>query len=210
MTQEINLYQAQFKKARTAFPATMMAGALLALVALAAAWAGWEFWRLERLEETLHASTQALAQREGKRQDLQATVKARAPSHALVARLKKLETVAAFEMPLAEILAHHAFPEGSGYSDFFLAFARQDLRGTWLTRIRIEGAGREILLKGYATRAELVPRYLQRLSNEAVLHGTAFEALQMAQPDNEDGHRPAAKIAFAVSTTLDEADWLDE
>jgi len=210
MKQEINLYQERFKKARIAFPAGTMLAAGFAVLLLAGGWGARELWRLDGLEDRLLTLNQRLVQLAAEQQALQSTLKSRAPASSLVARLKKLETVAAYQAPLEEIMSSGAFPAGSGYSNFFLAFARQDLRGTWLTRIRIVGAGREILFKGYATTPELVPRYLQRLTSEQVMQGTEFQAFRMALPEAEAGKRRPAKIAFAVSTSLDEADWLPD
>ncbi|MFQ5487043.1 MAG: hypothetical protein ACE5ET_01175 [Gammaproteobacteria bacterium] len=211
MKQEINLYQERFKKTRIIFTAGAMLTAGLAILLLAGVWSAWEAWRLNKLAGRLLTINQQLVQLEGEQQDLRATLKKHAPSAKLVARLKKLETVAAYQAPLEEIMSSNAFPDGSGYSDFFLAFARQDLRGTWLTHIRIVGAGREILFKGYATKPELVPRYLQRLSGEQVMQGTAFQDFHMVLPEKEAGKRRPTKIAFSVSSSLDEANWpLDE
>ncbi len=244
MKQEINLYQERFKKARIAFPAGAMLATAAAVLLLAGAWSAWEAWRLNKLEGRLLTINQQLLQLAGEQQALQTTIKSHAPSAKLVARLKKLETVAAYQAPLAEIMSSNAFPAGSGLEGRFSdivgridlhpadwldlsyrfrvdpadgAFRRSDLAaslgpdlGTWLTHIRIVGAGREILFKGYATKPELVPRYLQRLSGEQVMQGTAFQAFHMALPEKDAGRRRPAKIAFTVSSSLDEADWRED
>ena len=71
----------------------------------------------------------------------------------------------------------------------------------WLTRIQLaEGSG-ELSLSGKATRADLVPAYLERLRSEQALGGQTFsrvEVMRAAAPPGVDfvltaGEEPPAR-----------------
>jgi hypothetical protein len=47
----------------------------------------------------------------------------------------------------------------------------------------MQGAGAEIELRGRTLQPELVPAYLGRLRNEAVMNGKSFATLAMALPE---------------------------
>jgi hypothetical protein len=61
------------------------------------------------------------------------------------------------------------------------ALARTSVEGVWLTRIQfIKGKG-DLALVGRATRAELVPVYLERLRSEEALRGREFSRLEVSR-----------------------------
>ena len=69
-----------------------------------------------------------------------------------------------------------------GYSASLRALARRSMEGVWLTRIEFAEASGELSLSGRATRAELVPAYLERLRGEQALRGQGFSRLEVTRP----------------------------
>ena len=68
--------------------------------------------------------------------------------------------------------------------------------GVWLTGIQVaEGSG-ELSLAGRATRAELVPVYLERLRAEEALRGQTFSRLEVTRAAPPSG---MALVEFALS-----------
>jgi hypothetical protein len=63
----------------------------------------------------------------------------------------------------------------------------------WLTDVTLSGAGNEIGLQGRALRPELVPLYVNRLKNEAVMQGKSFGTLEMQVPQEAAAPSGAAK-----------------
>jgi len=62
------------------------------------------------------------------------------------------------------------------------AFARQSVSGLWLTGFEINGDGAQMSLQGATAGPQLLPAYIQRLSQEPVMKGKSFATLRMAQP----------------------------
>jgi hypothetical protein len=71
------------------------------------------------------------------------------------------------------------FGSANGYSTFLQAFARQSLDGLWLTHLSVAENGKEIGLRGRALQADMVPQYIQRLSQESALKGKSFARLEI-------------------------------
>jgi hypothetical protein len=120
------------------------------------------------------------------------------PDPALSAQVRRLEAVLKLRGPLARLLNTDWFQGQHGYSEFFVALARQHVTGMWLTGIRITGAGNELEIQGNTVRAELLTRYLQNLSTEQVLTGIEFEQF-LLQDDDPESKKPAA-MSFSVTT----------
>jgi len=87
----------------------------------------------------------------------------------------------------------------AGYSEYLRAFARQTVRGLWLTSIQIAEGGAQLTVSGRALQADLVPVLLGRLKQESVLRGRPLEALAITR--GTAGKDPARTIVeFTVSS----------
>ncbi len=84
---------------------------------------------------------------------------------------------------LRNALKGDLFGETSGYSDLFIALARQSVPGVWLTHLVISGSGVNIKMTGQTRSAELVPLYLEKLSNENSFSGTQFNNFKIKKAD---------------------------
>ena len=81
------------------------------------------------------------------------------------------------------------------------ALARTSLEGVWLTRIQFNDAKGELLIAGRATRAELVPRYLERLRSEEALRTSGFTRLELVRPlAAKQNGEPLRFVEFTVSS----------
>jgi Tfp pilus assembly protein PilN len=92
------------------------------------------------------------------------------------------------------LLQKDLFGNKQGYSDFFIALARQSVQGVQLTKVDITDAGKAIEIYGRSASADRVPRYLQRLAHEKVMDGLEFGVFHIAQPTapNAEGQPAAA------------------
>lgn len=73
-----------------------------------------------------------------------------------------------------------------GFSEQFRAFARQSMDGLWLTGFTLSGGGREMLIRGRALSADLVPAYIRRLNVEQVFQGKPFASLLIEEGRTEE------------------------
>lgn len=72
------------------------------------------------------------------------------------------------------------------FSDYMGGLGRQHVNGLWLDHVFIQLRGQHIQLKGAMRKASLLPRYLQRLSNESLFQGLRFQLVKIEdEPDIE-------------------------
>jgi len=120
--------------------------------------------------------------------------------------IEKIEHLLANRKEILNKLREDMFDSGEGYSGYFIAFARQHISGLWLTDITIAHAGRTLQIKGQTITANLVPKYLEKLSDEALLTGTNLSDFQLDRPiENEKRNTRSEYIDFIVSTESDDA-----
>jgi pimeloyl-ACP methyl ester carboxylesterase len=81
------------------------------------------------------------------------------------------------------------------------ALARQHVEGTWLTRIDISGGGTALRLDGRTLASALVPRYVQRLSEEEVMADIAFNYLELQRPPQGSEAPRRREMMFRMSST---------
>jgi hypothetical protein len=181
MSQQINLFNPAFQKQTTLFSATSMAAACGVLVLGLAGMAGWAALCVNQLQAEANNVTR---QTEGARKRLAAVSAEFTPREkdpALAGQLLEAEQRHAALEHVAEVIQRGELGNTQGYAEYFRALARQSVDGLWLTGVSIGGAGREIGVQGRALDAAMVPGYLGRLRNEAVLQGKAVGSLQIGE-----------------------------
>lgn len=86
---------------------------------------------------------------------------------------------------VVQILTQDEFGNTNGFSGYLTGLARQRLEGLWLTQLSISGGGSNITLNGSTVKAELLPKYLQRLSAEKAFSGITFQKFIMGRDENK-------------------------
>lgn len=184
VSQQINLYAPVFRKQSKVFSAaTMLQG--LALIAVVVA----------VLYFTIAAQTSLLdirandstRQLQAELERLKAYGAGGSPAErakAIAERKKTLEGTLAKQKQALAAFDTGVIGRTEGYSDLLRALARRSMEGVWLTRIEFAEASGEMSLAGRATRAELVPAYLERLRAEQALGVQPFARLELTRPAN--------------------------
>jgi Tfp pilus assembly protein PilN len=203
MTQQINLYGAQFRPVRDPLPAVRLLGiAAAALVVVGALW-GWTGWRLTEARQQANGLREELARSQAEVTAVSKAVGARRTDAKLEQELARAESMYRARTELKALLDSGALGTPGGFSEPMRALARQSAAGLWLTGFTLGGG--QVELRGRALSADLVPAYLRRLSQEKALSGVALNALRIDQPalDRNDGAttRSAAGAAAASGTT---------
>lgn len=185
MKQQVNLYQAVFQRHKIPFSARALArGALVMAVGLLAL-AGQASWQLHRQEaqmDVLRAQAQASAARLAEVQERLAKRRADAALDRAVARLER--TLWQRRQLLTELTAPVA-ANTTGFSPFLTAIARHSPPGLWLQAITLNAGGAAVDLHGRALDSTALPRYLQRLGQEAEFAGKAFSSLEITRPQSD-------------------------
>lgn len=199
--QQINLYQDEFRPRREVLSLRQavagLAGLLLVLLAVSA----WQGWRSGQLAERVEATRQTLSRNETRLVSLREAQAARKPDPALAETVQRLARRVETKRRVLEVLAGKRFGNTEGFVPQLTGLARQRIEGLWLTELRLHGGGTRLDLAGNALKPELVPRYLQRLGNEQIFSGTAFETLRLTRPDK--GPR---WVSFVLHSQADKED----
>jgi hypothetical protein len=77
-----------------------------------------------------------------------------------------------------------------GFSPVLSALARQTMHGVWLTGIEIGDKSSDLVIRGRALNAELIPAYVRSLRREEAFAGRSLSSLQVTA--KEEAPRAAA------------------
>lgn len=182
MSQQINLFDARFRRQKRHFSAATLAMALGAVFVLALA--------VEQLYAYQNRNLQrALAQTDGSVAQLREQVvrfarefTAQGSSTTLADEIARLEEQVRLRRSLLSGMQSGA-GNAEGFSPYLAALARQNMNGVWLTGVQIST---DLVIKGRALDGELVPAYIRRLNREETLAGRSVSELRMsARPENQ-------------------------
>jgi len=201
MSQQINLYQAQFREDKLRFSAKSLlqsaAAAVFTMLAIAA-FHGWQILLLQRQVVSMEHQSALLKLQSA---DLEQKLTAGHADAALAEKVQKIESQLNSRQQLQSVLNDDLFSSDRGYSRYLIALARQHIAGLWLTGITLTGAGRDLTLRGETTEPDLVIRYLQNLSQEALLQGMAFHVFQLNRTADKPKSESRDTFAFLVATS---------
>lgn len=204
MSQQINLYSPIFRKQSKVFSAATMAQGVLLIVVVIGVLVYTMSLQGSLLEIRAGDSGRQL---KAELERLKVYGVRESPAErakALAERRKTLEASLAAHAQALQAFESGTLGRTEGHSDLLRALARLSMEGVWLTRIQLaEGSG-ELSLTGRATRAELVPAYLERLRSEEALRGHTFSQLELtrpAPPPPAPGKPPAVPfVEFVLSS----------
>jgi hypothetical protein len=192
--QQVNLYQPILRKQEKVFSAkTLLQGNLLVLIGLLLIYL-YTLWQTQRIE---HQLAQTQQQRDAQIQRIatltqQYPEKAKDPS--LAGRIETAREALQHKQRLLEGVEELGLDTSVRFSDHLDGLARQDLPELWLKQIYLR-YGQQVELQGSAYKAEAVPLFLQRLSEESAFAGTAFQSVLIARSEEFDN-----RIDFTLST----------
>lgn len=200
MNQQINLYQPAVFIKTSPFAARRLVLAVIVGIGLLLLGYGvtrWQLWRTEAHLADLAVQEQAARQRNV---DLQQSYPARTHSETLARQVAHLKAEKAARLPLLTLLVDHSPDEFPGFSEHLKGLAQENLAGLWLRDISLADGGHSLVLQGSALRAELVPRYVQRLSRQSSFAGLEFARLVMSRSDDRK-----EAVDFVLRSTVEDA-----
>tara|TARA_R110002072_G_scaffold100183_2_gene220537 strand:+ start:17453 stop:18133 length:681 start_codon:yes stop_codon:yes gene_type:complete len=99
----------------------------------------------------------------------------------LIAANQRLNKTLLARQQMISTLDRVVLKEAEGFSHSLIALARQKEQGLWLTSILLGGTNNQMVIQGVTTKAELVPRYLQNLRQEASFLGKNFALFELQE-----------------------------
>jgi type IV pilus assembly PilN-like protein len=188
MSQQINLFEARFRRQKPHFSALTMALAVLAFAVLALLIRELYAYQNRSLEATLAQTEQRVAQLRDQVFRLGREFGDQGRSTALVDEVARLEEQLRVRRSLLDGIQGGASRNVEGFSPYLAALARQTMQGVWLTGVEIGSGSDNLVLKGRVLESELLPVYIQRLNREPLFNGRTVRELRLAAK-NEAGKR---------------------
>ena len=207
MSQQINLFNPVFLKQKKYFSVATMLQALGLIVLGSALLFAYAFYQVAQLSRQADEMGKRNAAEQTRLANFSREFSSQQSGKQLEDELKQLEAQAAAQEATLNLLKSGALGNTEGYSEYMRAFARQSIKGLWLTAFDIIGDGAQMSLSGAVVSPQLVPAYIQRLGNEKVMRGKTFSTLQIQQP-KKDGERLVPRyVEFNLhsAATTDEA-----
>ncbi len=183
--QQVNFYRASLQKnnARSSAQKLLLAmgvvsGGLLILSLI-------YVFQIMQLEDSLGIAQAEQNTKMAQLEALQVKIQARRKDAQLQAEVDALMMDVANRQKVMKVLGQQQFGNIEGFVEHVSGLARQRINGLWLSEVRISQGGQSLGLKGQTLKAELLPRYLQRLSSETVFTGKAFRTLLMVRDQEQ-------------------------
>ena len=183
--QQVNLYQDELKRVKLNYSALMLMQLSIILLIVFSAAAGFRYFQLQQHQASLVEKQQKQKVAMAELQKIQAELSLRKKDAALAKRIMDKTKELSNKQKVVGILSRDEFGNTKGFIEHVSGLARQRIEGLWLTQIRIAGGGTNISLQGTTSKAELLPKYLQRLSAEKAFVGTEFQSLVMNRQEKK-------------------------
>src|ERR1043166_6925021 len=138
MTQQINLFNPEFRKKRSSPFSSTALGVMLGLVALAIAGLyGYGRMQNAELRKQMAATESTLKAEQARAQKISAEVAAQTKDPQLQAEIERLQQRLEGLNENLALLNTGALGDTAGFSEYMRAFARQTVTGMWLTGFSI-------------------------------------------------------------------------
>lgn len=187
MSQQINLFNPLLLRQKKYFSVLTMLQALAMIVLGSALFYAYAVYQVQLLTVQSDETGRRYEAAQARLARYSADFSPQQAKQLLEDELKKTEAQAVAQHELIDTLKSGAIGNTRGYSEYMRAFARQTINGLWLTGFDISGDAVQMSMRGGALNPELVPGYITRLSQEKIMRGKEFAALQMQQHKVEAG-----------------------
>lgn len=202
MSQQINLFNPVFLKQRKYFSVVTMLQALGLIVLGSAVFYGYAVYQVDMLSKQTDEINKRYLAEQTRLVNYTNEFAPRRAQESQQEELKQLENQAAAQEMVLNLLKSGAIGNTEGYSGYLRAFARQSIKGMWLTAFDITGDGAQMSLSGAAVDGQLVPAYIRRLGAEKVMRGKTFAAMQLQEPKKVANQPPPGYIEFSLQSEL--------
>jgi len=197
--QQVNLYQPILRKQERVFSLkTLLQGNLLILAVLGLFYLN-TLYQTNQLQRQHEEVQQQLEQRTARLTQLRQQYPPQTKDPSLADIIKQKQALLSHRQRLIRELRHQNTGAGGnpGFSEQLNGLSRQDVEAIWFERVSVRD-GKALTLSGKATRAEEVPRLIQRLAGEPSFAGTEFTNMLITR--DEEG-RPL--VSFELHTDSD-------
>ena len=191
--QQINLYDERFREKKILFSAAQVASVLLVMILTIS---GWSYLLQANLNQAKQENSMVKANR----------LKLTNELNNVSAELTKLQADSQVDQKIAGVsreisarkkiltfVSSNQFGSGEGFSSYLLALSELHVDNVWLDEISL--AENYVKIRGSALKAELIPKYFDQFSEQAIFHGSRFNTFKV------DRHKDTNwKVDFEIAT----------
>lgn len=183
--QQINLYHKEFHDVRDWRKTGIIGAVILTLVALAGINAV-QIYKTSQLQAELENKNQKIKNFEHTYAALQKNVKPRAKDMALVAELENIKRSNSEKLRALNYLSGNDAGNTVGFSYLMegLGRERDKISNLWLKKIKFSHGGYDIHLSGSSYEPDLLPKFVQALSNEDIYKDREFKEVKVSRADH--------------------------
>ena len=196
MKQEVNLYQDIFRPQKKPLSAASIGAVLLLCLVFVTAAYAYQWLKVASLKEELAEAENRNGQLITEIDKLARQFPVKAKSRLLETEIIRLERELESRNAIGEALARYSLENKKAFSSVLESLARRHVDGTWLTRVSIKDGGNSLGFAGKTYASELVPIYIQQLSDETVFSNLSFNRMEL----NRSADDPSS-LDFRVSTS---------
>ena len=198
MRQEVNLYLAEYP-AKQRKKISKKLALLVALVMLVVTGGGsFTYWKLQQLKSELVVELNSTEMAKSAMDKLQKAINKSASDDTLKVKLIELKDELSHKESIRTQLKEILLIGGKGFSEQFIALARQDIRGLWITEVELYRGEDKLVIHGETQKPELIMVFLKRLNIEPAFRGTKFSDFKV-DPVDQFGMEEQV-VSFAIST----------
>ncbi|MBC52276.1 MAG: hypothetical protein CMQ34_00410 [Gammaproteobacteria bacterium] len=163
-TQQINLLLPELRPRRDWLTASGLVAAVAVVAGVLLIAGAWFGWQAGQLEDELASAQQALAEQSARTEALERDVAGRATDRELLREMETREQRLAQTRELYEFMSTTSLGNLTGYSEHLKDLSRASFQGIWLTQFSIAGDASNVILRGSALEAAMLPDFVGRLS----------------------------------------------
>ncbi len=196
MKQQINLFQPMFRPQRKPFAAVTMLVLTGFFLLVFTAFYFYGMQQLNDIEFQISRIDIELGKSRNQVEQLIRQFPEKSENKLLELEFARLSSELEKRLAISAALEEHSLENKRPFSALLESLARKHIDGTWLTRISIGDGGQTLGFEGKTYSSELVPVYIQQLSEEASFGGLAFNVLELRRAEKD-----ALDLDFLVRTT---------
>lgn len=180
MTQQINLFDARFRKQKPHFSAATMALALGAVFALSLVIQQLYAYQNRGMQATLVQTDRRTAELRDQTLRFAKEFGEQGRSNVLADEIARVEEQLRARRGLLAGMQGGVGGNVEGFSPYLTALARQTMTGVWLTGVEIGSPSGDLVLKGRVLDGGLVPAYIRQLNREPLFQGRSVSELRLS------------------------------
>jgi hypothetical protein len=180
VTQQINLFDARFRKQKPHFSAATMALALGAVFALSLVIQQLYAYQNRGMQATLVQTDRRTAELRDQTLRFAKEFGEQGRSNVLADEIARVEEQLRARRGLLAGMQGGVGGNVEGFSPYLTALARQTMTGVWLTGVEIGSPSGDLVLKGRVLDGGLVPAYIRQLNREPLFQGRSVSELRLS------------------------------